>query len=35
MPAFTHLSDEDVKAIAAYLMSHKVDGLDFSNLEKY
>jgi cytochrome c oxidase subunit 2 len=35
MPAYTHLSDEDVKAIAAYLMSHKVDGLDFGKLEKF
>jgi cytochrome c oxidase subunit 2 len=35
MPAYTNLSDEDVKAIAAYLMSHKVDGLDFSKLEKF
>lgn len=35
MPAFTNLSDEDVKAIAAYLMSHKVEGLDFSKLEKF
>ncbi|MCS7059241.1 MAG: cytochrome c oxidase subunit II [Meiothermus sp.] len=35
MPAFPQLSDEDTKAIAAYLMSHKVEGLDFSNLEKF
>lgn len=35
MPAFPNLSDDDVKAIAAYLMSHKVDGLDFSKLEKF
>jgi cytochrome c oxidase subunit 2 len=35
MPAFPNLSDDDVKAIAAYLMSHKVEGLDFSKLEKF
>jgi cytochrome c oxidase subunit 2 len=35
MPAFPNLSDDDVKAIAAYMMSHRVDGLDFSKLEKY
>ena len=35
MPAYPNLSDDDVKAIAAYLLSHKVDNLDFSKLEKF
>jgi cytochrome c oxidase subunit 2 len=35
MPAYPQLSDDDVKAIAGYLLSHKVDGLDLSNLPKY
>ncbi|MDX2004450.1 MAG: cytochrome c oxidase subunit II [Meiothermus sp.] len=35
MPAFTQLSDAEVKAISDYLLSHKVDGLDLSALKKY
>lgn len=35
MPAFANLSDEDVKAIAAYLESHKVNGLELGNLPKF
>lgn len=35
MPAYPQLSDDDIKAIAGYLLSHKVDGLDLSNLPKY
>ncbi|WP_027883432.1 cytochrome c oxidase subunit II [Meiothermus rufus] len=35
MPAFLHLSDQDVKAIAAYLLSHKIEGFDFDKLEKF
>lgn len=30
MPAFPQLSDSDVKTIAAYLLSHKLEGLDFN-----
>lgn len=35
MPAFAQLSNQDVKAIAAYLLSHKLEGVDFSSLQKY
>jgi cytochrome c oxidase subunit 2 len=35
MPAFNQLTDDEVKALAEYLMSHKVEGLDFSTLPKY
>ncbi len=35
MPAFLHLSDQDVKAIAAYLLSHRIEGFDFDKLEKF
>jgi cytochrome c oxidase subunit 2 len=30
MPAFPQLSDDDVKAIAAYLLSHKLEGVDLN-----
>lgn len=35
MPAFPNLSDQDAQAIAAYLHTLKVEGLDFSNLPKH
>jgi cytochrome c oxidase subunit 2 len=35
MPAFTQLSDDEVKALAEYLVSHKLEGLDFAGLPKY
>lgn len=35
MPAFLNLSDDQAKAIAAYLLSHKVEGLELGDLPKF
>lgn len=35
MPPFPQLSDDDVKAIAAYLNSNKVEGLELGSLPKF
>lgn len=35
MPAFPNLTDEDARAIADYLMTLRVEGLDFTQLPRY